>query len=394
MAISKNQYTYNITASYINGKKETKIPNGSILACYITYDYELTNSPLFVMKVKLNSTLYNTMQDNKETGKIVVGIGRASSNSGTPVKYIYKQFSYHFPTKKFSNITQSMDGTTPERNDSNAYVQAVIGLVDDSIMNANRLAMVNNIFRNSNNISIIHYYTNAMRMIIEPFDYAEPMDLCVLPPMESISQLIKYMNTISSFYTTGYRFFMDYNYTYLLSNKGNSIDIKDGTFTTIEITVDKETEEKGLGADYKQKIYTLQVKEDQIDYSDDDLTEKKFNKLYGIDSKGNKTITELDIPRSYDSKDRYKLIRLPNDNTHYLENYKNTAENSGAPITVSIADMDNSLFVPYKQFIFSFFRERRACNGVYILSRKQEVYISQGDGTFYSTMLLKFKKKH
>lgn len=394
MAISKNQYIYNITASYINEKKEIKIPDGSILACYITYDYELTNSPLFIMKVKINSSLYNTMQDTKDTGKLVVGIGRSSSNSGTPVRYIYKQFSYHFPTKKFSNIEQSMDGTTPKRDDSNAYVNAIIGLVDDSIMNANRLAMVNNIFRNSNNISIIHYYTSAMRMIIEPFDYMDPMDLCILPPMESVGQLLKYLNTISSFYSTDYRFFMDFNYTYLLSNKGNSIDIKDGTFSTIEINVDKETEEKGLGADYKQKIYTLQVKEDQIDYSDDDLTEKKFNKLYAIDSSGNKNIIELDIPRSYDSKDRYKLIRLPNDNIHYLENYKSNSENSGKPITIAIADMDNSLFVPYKQFIFSFFRERRSCNGVYILSRKQEVYIAQGDGTFYSTMVLRFKKKH
>ena len=52
MAISKNQYTYTITASYINEKKEIEIPSESIQACYITYSYDKTNSPLFLFKAK------------------------------------------------------------------------------------------------------------------------------------------------------------------------------------------------------------------------------------------------------------------------------------------------------------------------------------------------------
>lgn len=393
MAISKNQYTYNITASYINERKEIEIPSSSIEACYITYNYEKANSPLLLFKVKLKAELYNTMQDTTETAKIVLGIGRSSTNSGTPIRYIHKQFSYHFPTKKFSNIETSMDGTAPIRDDSKAYVECILGLVDDSMMNANKM-MINNIFKNSNNISIIHYYTNNMRMIIEPFDYTDPMKLCVIPPMEGISQLLKYLNIMSSFYSTDYRFFMDYNYTYLLSNKGNSIDVRDGTFNTIEINVDKNVEEKGIGADYKQKIYTIQIKEDQLSYNNDDLTEKMYNKLYGVLSDGTKSITNLDILRSYDSKDRYKLIRLPNNNIHYSENIKNMIENGSAPISIMVSGMDNSLFVPYKQYIFSFFRERRDCNGVYILTEKQEVYLAQGEGRFYSSMILKFEKKH
>ena len=54
MAISKNQYTYTITASYINEKKEIEIPSESIQACYITYSYDKTNSPLFLFKAKIN----------------------------------------------------------------------------------------------------------------------------------------------------------------------------------------------------------------------------------------------------------------------------------------------------------------------------------------------------
>ena len=34
---------------------------------------------------------------------------------------------------------------------------------------------------------------------------------------------------------------------------------------------------------------------------------------------------------------------------------KNIIETSSLPITIMITGMDNSLFVPYKQYIFSFF---------------------------------------
>ena len=84
-------------------------------------------------------------------------------------------------------------------------------------------------------------------------------------------------------------------------------------------------------------------------------------------------------------------LNLKTENTNAI---KNIIETSSLPITIMIAGMDNSLFVPYKQYIFSFFRERRDCNGVYILTEKQEVYIAQGEGQFYSSMILKFEKKH
>ena len=54
--------------------------------------------------------------------------------------------------------------------------------------------------------------------------------------------------------------------------------------------------------------------------------------------------------------EEYILLHInPNDNIHYTENIKNIIETSSLPITIMIAGMDNSLFVPYKQYIFSFF---------------------------------------
>ena len=67
-------------------------------------------------------------------------------------------------------------------------------------------------------------------------------------------------------------------------------------------------------------------------------------------------------------------------------------------ISVNIADVDASIFVPYKEFIFTFEKkEDKVFNGAYNLCSKKEVYASNGnvdnEGEFKCIVNLLFKKK-
>ena len=268
--------------------------------------------------------------------------------------------------------------------------------------------LINNEFKNTNAISIINHYTQSFQMIIEPFDNLDIMKLCYIPPLEGITRLLEYLDSVQSFYTTPYRFFMDYKYTYLLSMKGTGIDINDGTYKTVQITVQKDDEEYsnnsgkfiGMGINSKQKIYQFRISDKMVVPSTNDTTDKLFNKVYAVDYKGNTKTVTVDTNSEVDTKaaSNMKIIRVNNSNFGITDEIKSAAEGTGKTISVNIADVDASIFVPYKEFIFTFEKkEDKVFNGVYNLCSKKEVYASNGnvdnEGEFKCIVNLLFKKK-
>lgn len=391
MAMTQLKYTYSIGITFLVNGKEIKIGTECIKMLMINYDYTKVNAPLAVLKLKLSSSNYNTLQENQEKSKAILIVNKLDDQNKSPIKYIKKQFSYYFP-----NYNTSSDNDTEEnlpKGSLESYIDCAIGLIDIKSLNNNK-KLINDKFNNTNTISIIHQYTKNMKMIIEPFDYNDDMDLCYITPLEGISKLLEYLNNECTFYSSGYRFFMDYNYTYLLSNKGTPIDIKDQTYTTIQFEVTKQVKYDGMGIDKENKLYLVKVEENQIDIGADRITDKLYTQLVGIGTNGKVKKLDLNIHNEDESsKTKPKVVRISNNNFNLLEEMKKTAEATGDIIVINTINIDNSLIVPYKEYIMNFNKERKHLSGKYVLYAKREVYTAEGEGEFKGSLNISLIKK-
>lgn len=386
-------YHYNIQLKYINQDKQETMDPKSIRLIVIDYDYETKNMPVIYMQLNLEVPIYNDMVLNSKSGKIFLNIKYYDAGSSNPIMkdYIKEQFSYFLSNKELEYDENIIKEAGTEKI---AYRRVTLGLIKSELVDNNKRIM-NNIFKNTNISSIVHYYTNHMKMIIEPFDNNPFYNLFIVPPIEGITKLIKFLNESCAFYNTSYRYFMDFSTTYLLSTRGKAIDIKDGTYTTVKIDILPNTPtrkvKEGMERDTTNELYIIEIDAKDFSILKNEITEKKFNKLYGVDSLGNKANVSLNINNEKGSSTKTKMVRIYNNNMSYLNSLANEIENSSSIITVVKGDINASIIVPYKEYRISNINQYKNLDGKYILVAKKEVFV-QSDNDYRCSVSMSFKK--
>lgn len=387
-----NLFRYNVSALYINGDEVTEIMPESISSLATVYDYDNKNMPILYMEFNVKADLYDAMVINIETARIILTIKRYDKKAASGLERIFirKEFSYlmetdpdyHKPLEKLENSREPIE---------TSYKRGIIALMDTESLDNNSV-QYNDIFKNSNMISIVHRYTKHMRMIIEPFTYNETIPCLIIPPITSIRALLKFLNECYPFYDKGYRYFRDFDRTYLLSNEGNPVDDNTDMYDTmiIEImdTTAVETKSSGIYTDPNQKAYVMQVDALDTNVSIDIVRNKEFNAIVGVDTFGDSET--VDLFTSIDNqKEKVLLSRVYN--LRYLENVKAQIDSGTVVLQLKRTEIDSSIITPNKEYIIKNYREYSEYNGRYILSSKRDVYLQQNN-EFISNTILTFRK--
>lgn len=387
-----NLFRYNVSALYINGDEVTEIMPESISSLATVYDYDNKNMPILYMEFNVKADLYDAMVINIETARIILTIKRYDKKAASGLERIFirKEFSYlmetdpdyHKPLEKLENSREPIE---------TSYKRGIIALMDTESLDNNSV-QYNDIFKNSNMISIVHRYTKHMRMIIEPFTYNETIPCLIIPPITSIRALLKFLNECYPFYDKGYRYFRDFDRTYLLSNEGNPVDDNTDMYDTmiIEImdTTAVETKSSGIYTDPNQKAYVMQVDALDTNVSIDIVRNKEFNAIVGVDTFGNSETVDL-FTNIGDQKEKVLLSRVYN--LRYLENVKAQIDSGTVVLQMKRTEIDSSIITPNKEYIIKNYREYSEYNGRYILSSKRDVYLQQNN-EFISNTILTFRK--
>lgn len=394
MAISVS-YSYKVDAKFVlNGKEKSIIPE-CITSVITNYDYDNNNIPIIYLGVKLETALYNKMVTNTEKGTVTLTISKSKNQSNISVykNYIKDTFTYSMSTDPDYNSSIEKQTDTENQVGIN-YREGFIALVQLKTTDNNK-KIINNIIKNSNMASIIHKYTSHMKMVMESLHVDKHFNFLIIPPVDSIAKLLKYLNRQSIFYRGGYRYFVDFDKTYLLSSEGNPIDAKDGLYSTVIINVtdplDGESFQTGIVMDHKNKAYILNINGNNTLADIKKSEDKIFNTIMGIDSYGNTRELSLNIPRTEKSSDKIRLERVPSDNMDYLDYLKYNIENSVLMFNVTKTEVDSSLITPNKEFIVRNYPNFSEYNGRYVLSYKKEIFINQ-NGTFISSIIFGLRK--
>lgn len=388
--ISVSEFQYNIDLKYVYKEEEIDIDRASIKNIVIDYEYDKRNMPIIILSVKLGAKTYSKISKYVGKAKMVLSIYKIE-NKKVKSLYIKDEFEYFLPkdTKYETDKAGESQGKTDKDKSGDGltteYNEVYIGLLKLSLMDECR-RIFNNIFSNANMASVIHSFTSHLKMVFEPLDYNNRFDNLVVPPISSISKVLKYLNSVSSFYKTDYRFFMDFKYTYLISCKGNAINLKDNTYPIMKLNVVKVDEKAdnddiavaGMVLDKTNKIYIVTLPHNNVSIDVNKVSDKMYNNIVGVSSSGNVKKATVN-GGSTTTKQKVIFQRVKAENLTTVDNLKNTVDNTTVMLNIVKSEIDSSLFTLTREYRVSNIAEYKKYDGKYILSYKKEVFTLSGD---------------
>lgn len=393
-----DQYKYSIELKYIRQKERIaeNITPEHIRSFIIDRDYINNNLPVIFMNITLKKTLIDDMILNSDKNTMVFTIYKYIYREGkfsTKTRYIHEEMMYFIQDDL--NYRDSLDFNTKEVKEREDITKNInIGLMGLNSINNNKTT-INTVLRNTTMMNAVYYcIPSRLNMVIERFHYNDTMKELLIKPQTSLSNVIKYLNSIKVFYKTPYRFFIDFDCGYLLSTSGTSVPKKGEPINSILIIIrdplNEQAMTEGMITNYTTKNYQIDVSAVDTQVIQNRITEKVYTSVSAISEQGKTKEKSLNINKSNLSKNKTEIIRTPNSNPNLIENIAAANNQTSSHIVLNKIDVDVSVFTPNKRYIIRNYDGHKDRDGDFILTRKRELFYYETDTKFTGNAMLEF----
>ena len=329
MAKQGEQYNYKIVLKYINSTNiEVEIDSTQIQYILIDKDFENINMPVITIFGSIEKNILDDMIRHSNDNLVTLGIYKydnTNQNDNITEKYFNDKFIYMLNedlsrTDKLDN-PQGIDSKTGNRQ----YREVTIFLIQQNAINNNRQT-INGVYHNASMNSLILQSTNYLgNMLLEPIKYDTRFDQVIIPPIDSISNYIRYLNdNLGVFYDSPYRFFIDFDTTYLVSSSGNAIRARNQYIYTIVIDIreidSNISEEPGAYVDLKSGKYTIGIDASKVEYVKNNVTNKMVNKVTVINSKGDVFEQDIEDNKAKVTSTINQIMNISNNDQNVINN--------------------------------------------------------------------------
>ncbi|MGL5330980.1 MAG: hypothetical protein ACRDD7_17085 [Peptostreptococcaceae bacterium] len=385
-----DKYRYLIELRYMYNNKEIIIDNTQIQSVTMDYDYDNRNMPIGFLKASIDKNVLDDMIEHSATKTLTLNISKFVKEEYPLIRqfYINDRFIYFLP--KDLNSDKDLDYSKSTKDSEDMFKQVTIGIIKKSLIDNNK-RLINDVFRNTRVIDMIGKYMSDMKLLIEPLNNDREIGQFIVPPLNSLTNYIKYLDEYFGLYTTPYRLFYDFDKTYLLSSSGNAIKSRTERLSSVVINVNKtnsvDSKEEGMTTDLKQKVYSINVDSRDINIYQDEATDKAYNTIYTIDSDGKSKKAKLNIDNIDTKNEKVRIEKIASSNQNKTNIIKSAIEGNNTIINVSKTELDTSILTMNKEYIIKNFNKLGYKNGKFLLSRKREIYISEGEEYILSTVL-------
>ena len=386
-----NSYKYNIQLTYMKDDIEINLNYKNILTMAIDYNYEKKNMPTLIIRVGIDKSIIDHMISNKNN-TIILSITKFKESNGIHIrKPVIKSEFFYFLDNNMS-FTDDIDyGNKENKENKDIYKIISLGLIQKDIV-LNNKTLINTVYKDTHLLDIICDVFKEKNLVIEPFVNNDDVKCLIVPPMETVSKFLTYLDDRYTFYNTPYRFFYDFNKTYLLSSSGRGVPVKNEKYNAIFIYVDNTITNKskfdGMKEDSELKAYMINVDAAAINISVDKATTISYNQIIGVNSEGE--YQSVNINSNLDG-DRYKVTRINNERFDVLDNLKNELESNNIVINIIKGELDSTVFTLNKEYYIKNYNKLADKNGKFLLSAKKEIYIKESE-YFNMTTILTLKK--
>ena len=355
------QYNYKIELEYTPTSGDNiMIDPQQIQYILIDKNFDACNMPVLSLFGSIEKSVLDDMISNMSEATMTLRIIKydvANNNGGIGEKYFEDKFMFMLDGDL--NKTHNFDSEENyEEGQDSQYKEVNLWMLPQMAVNNNRFVQ-NGVFHGATmNSMILNASNNVGDMLVEPIKYDNSFDQIMVPPTNTISQYMRYLNdNINSFYDTPYRYFMDFDMTYMVSSSGKPVPAKNQTINTIAIEVqdlDTDTNDE-LGAYTEEKASTYKIFTDtsRIDYSENNLLNKSMNKLTVLDAHGNKVERGIDNTNTSITNTYNQVINTSTNDTNMANSIANSVSADGTIFSMVKNDLDARLFTINKEYVLN-----------------------------------------
>lgn len=391
------QYRYTVSMAYLDQKrgKSTNIKNECVKFIIIDHNYEENCMPIIYANMKLDKKLVDDMVLNCNDNLIMLAIFKYDdlTNEKQEIECFRKKFTYFLPNDVNVHDAIDYNEETESEHMGNTYTQVTLGLICIDHINNNKQSF--KILEKNTTIGqvtkrVMNHFNN---LIMEPIGDSTVIQQLMLPEINSVSKTLRALNNIRVLYNTPYRYYQDFNNTYLLSSYGRAIDKSGDVYSSVIFEIEDITSDNankiGVIINKTSKTYQIPVNYVNTEVYDNTIVNKSQTNLIGMTSNG--TIkTSLKNKSSY-TTEKNNTIRLNNDNEGMLANIAANDNNNNFLVFIQKTDLDTDVLSLNKRITIHHIDRYSEHNGDYLMYRKRECYLRE-DNTFILNTMINLKE--
>jgi len=261
------------------------IDQNNIKSLTIYKEYDKYNMPIATMNLHIDKKFADNIIKNSKTATMIMAVYKYQLDNNAAIKQLYFKHEFSYLTDDDTNKTEDIDYAKTDSKDEDredVYRILKLGLISKKLVDRNLSPNNATIYKSSMQNIIVDLLNIGEPLLIEPFTETELVEQLIIPPKESLSKTLDYLNTIRVFYNTGYRFFMDLDNIYLVSKSGKATLRNVDKYATIKFNLSdiggkEEAILEGFRDDDKTKSYIVDIPTTDIKYGKDNITDKELN---------------------------------------------------------------------------------------------------------------------
>lgn len=281
----KYEYYIDLYYNHPDYKDKNKIDQKNIKSLTIYKEYDKYNMPIATMNLHIDKKFADHIIKNSKTTTMTMMVYKYQLDNDAAIKQLYFKHEFSYLTDDDTNKTEDIDYAktdSKEEDREDVYRILKLGLISKKLVDSNLSPNNATIYNSSMQNIIVDLLNVGEPLLIEPFTETEPVDQLIIPPKESLSKTLEYLNTVRVFYNTGYRFFMDLDNIYLVSKSGkatlrNLDKYETVKFNLSDIGAKEDAVLEGFRDDDKTNSYIIDVPTTDIKYGKDNITDKELN---------------------------------------------------------------------------------------------------------------------
>lgn len=380
------QYKAKVSLRWLHENDTTNIEPSYISNIIIDRDYDNSNMPVLYVILNLPTTLFNKMIKGQDKDKVFLSISHYNVLEENPrdIEDLKGKFDYFLPTNGDSN-EELAENEKEQTGIESAYSRVTMGLLLPEVFNDNRRVMESDIYRDINKATLVYLALNHVSKLCINNIADKDIDVISMPTMSSVNDYLKYIDKEYGIYNLGYRYFHDFDITYLLNESGAYIPNGNKEYKLVFINVNSNIADSSvsLGMYILDDSYQIDASSTDAPVNIDKNTTAAVSKIAIVDDIKGKTKeakladgTKVEYVRDSRSASRIRY----------------NAKKYNVTISVTKPYLDDELFTPNKIYKVKNYDKYKEHDGRYILYKKQTIYQNK-DGEFVPTTVLSLRKK-
>lgn len=390
--MAKETFRYKVTLRYVmENNDEIIIDSNQISYVAVDKDFDNNNMPVIAIVASIEKDVLDDMIRHVNDNILTLGIYRYDVNNQTDnitKKCIHDRFIYILPDD--ISKTAVIDYPNGEGKEG-LYKDVTLWLLPQDAVNNNKQT-INGVFKNATMNTMILNSTNYLgKMLLEPIKYDNKYDQVIIPPQNSISEYISFLNNdLSVFYDTPYRFFIDFDMTYIVSSSGHVVKSKNESIFTFDIQISsiipQEEDDTGMYIDKRNNKNVIYVNSANVNYTRNNITNKMVNSITTIDSSGNVYKKDVESNNTKVTKKLSTIINLSNTDNNAVNNIVSSLSMNNVGVSIVKNDLDANVFTMNKEYIITD-NTHPEFNGRYLISSVKQMYTKQTEQFVMATIL-------